>query len=247
MTSSDKDGERHILVSGGSRGLGQNIVQGLLASGYRVSAASRRPSEFTEGLRNEDRFLFAAADVSSSEAIAGLVSTAEKRFGPIYGLVNCAGVAVDTVLATMSDEQIDRVLSINLAGTLRLTRRVVRSMLLSRRGGSIVNISSIVGLRGYSGLAAYGATKGGLDAMTRALARELGERGIRVNSVAPGFVETEMTHGLGQDQREQIVRRTPLSRLGTPADIHGAVRFLLSDESSFITGHVLVVDGGITA
>jgi 3-oxoacyl-[acyl-carrier protein] reductase len=119
-------------------------------------------------------------------------------------------------------------------------------MLLSKTGGSIVNISSIIGLRGYSGLSAYAATKGGMDAMTRALARELGERRIRVNSVAPGYLETEMTHGLDDRQREQIVRRTPLGRLGNPQDVVGPVSFLLSDRAEFITGQVITVDGGIT-
>ena len=119
-------------------------------------------------------------------------------------------------------------------------------MRLSEQGGSIVNISSVVGLRGYRGMAVYGATKGALDAMTRALARELGAWKIRVNSVAPGYLDTEMSAGLNEDQLQKIVRRTPLERLGTPADVVGPVRFLLSDDSAFVTGQVLVVDGGIT-
>jgi 3-oxoacyl-[acyl-carrier protein] reductase len=245
-----KHGERaprHILVSGGSRGLGQTIVEELLKAGYRVSAMSRHPSEFTRALAGEPLFHFHEGDVACSGSIVSFVTEARRRFGLPYGLVNCAGVAVDGVLATMSDAQIDRMLSINLAGALRLTRQVVRVMLLSREGGAIINVSSIMGLRGYSGLAVYAATKGGLDAFTRALARELGGRGIRVNSVAPGYLETEMTHGLDEKQRTQIVRRTPLGRLATPRDVIGAVMFLLSDASSFITGQVLVVDGGVSA
>ena len=119
-------------------------------------------------------------------------------------------------------------------------------MRMNEAGGSIVNISSVVGLRGYRGMAVYGATKGGLDAMTRALARELGAWKIRVNSVAPGYLRTEMSATLEDSQLEKILRRTPLQRLGTPADVVGPVRFLLSDESAFVTGQVLVVDGGIT-
>jgi 3-oxoacyl-[acyl-carrier protein] reductase len=161
-------------------------------------------------------------------------------------LINCAGIATDGVLAMMPENCIDELLEINLGGALKLTRRVVRSMLLCKRPGTIVNISSIIGLRGYSGLAAYAATKGGLDAMTRALARELGGRGIRVNSVAPGYLETDMTHGLDNCQKDQIVRRTPMNRLGVPADVVGPVLFLLSEAACFITGQVLVVDGGIT-
>jgi 3-oxoacyl-[acyl-carrier protein] reductase len=160
--------------------------------------------------------------------------------------VNCAGQAVEGVLASMPDELIDRVLATNLAGTLHLTRAVLRRMLVQKTGGSIVNISSIIGLRGYSGLSAYAATKGGMDAMTRALARELGARGIRVNSVAPGYLETEMTHGLDDVQRQQILRRTPLGRLGRPEDVLGIVHFLLSEASRFVTGQVIAVDGGIT-
>jgi 3-oxoacyl-[acyl-carrier protein] reductase len=235
------------MVSGGSRGLGQSIVTALLDAGYRVSATSRKPTSFTQGLAGNPQFLFEPSDVADSASLSGFVDGAEGRFGPCFGLVNCAGVALDGVLATMTDERIDQLLSVNLAGTLRLTRRVVRRMLVANAGGSIINISSIVGLRGYSGLAAYGATKAGLDAITRALARELGGRRIRVNSIAPGYLETEMTRELGSEQRDQIVRRTPLGRLGTPADVTGSVLFLLSDAAAFMTGQVLVIDGGITS
>ena len=161
-------------------------------------------------------------------------------------LVNNAGVATDGLLALMSDDEIDTVVDLNVKATIHLTRLVSRRML--RHGaGSIVNISSIVGLSGYRGLAAYGATKAALDGFTRGMARELGARGIRVNSVAPGYVETEMTHGLDAEQLDQIARRTPLGRLAEASEIAAAVRFMASSEAAFITGQVLVVDGGITA
>ena len=244
MASDSK--KRHVVVSGGSRGLGQALVADLLAAGFRVSTFARSATPFTDSLATNGDFFFFAADITNHDQVGQFLIAAEKQLGPPFGLVNCAGVAVDGVLASMAEDRIDQVMAINLTGALVLTRRVVRRMLLTKCGGSIVNISSIIGLRGYNGLSAYAATKGGMDAMTRALARELGDRRIRVNSVAPGYLETEMTHGLDDDQRMQIVRRTPLGRLGTPADVTGPVRFLLSDESEFVTGQVIVVDGGIT-
>jgi 3-oxoacyl-[acyl-carrier protein] reductase len=246
MTSAKPVAENHVILSGGSRGLGMALATALLEAGYRVSTFSRRGSEFTDSLTNDSRFFFAAADMSDTESVTRFAAAAVERFGSPCGLINCAGIAVDGVLAMMPEDRIDDVLRVNLGGTLHLTRLVIRSMLLCPRPGAIINISSIIGLRGYSGLAAYAATKGGLDAMTRALARELGGRGIRVNSVAPGYLETEMTHGLDESQKQQIIRRTPLNRLGVPADVVGPVLFLLSDAARFITGQVLVVDGGIT-
>lgn len=238
--------KKHVLISGGSRGLGQALVDGLLAAGYAVSTFSRSETSFTRGLAGRDDFYFETADVSQTPDLERFVRAAHTALGPITGLINCAGIAVDGVLATMTDDQIETVLNVNLSGALRLTRIVLRRMLLSRERRTIINISSIVGLRGYNGLAAYGASKAGMDAMTRALARELGDRNIAVNSIAPGYLETEMTHGLDDSQREQIVRRTPLGRLGKPADVVGPTLFLLSDAASFITGQVLTVDGGIT-
>ncbi len=246
MTTSYRSPERHVLLSGGSRGLGMSLASALLEAGYRVSTFSRRPSEFVESLSDHERFWFATADMANPASLAAFVSAAVEWFGRIDGLVNCAGIAVDGVLATIPEERIDAIVAVNLTGALKLTRLVVRSMLVSNEPASIVNISSIIGLRGYSGLAAYAATKGGMDAMTRALARELGGRRIRVNSVAPGYLETEMTHGLSDAQKQQIVRRTPLGRLGQPRDVAGSVLFLLSAAAEFITGQTLVVDGGIT-
>lgn len=238
--------DRHVIVSGGSRGLGRALVEGLLGEGCRVSTFSRSASDFTNSMADNPSLYFATADIADRTKTAEFLAAAEAKFGIPFGLVNCAGVAVDGVLAVFPEDEIARVMEINLVGALVLTRRVVRRMLLSKAGGSIINISSIIGIRGYNGLSAYAATKGGLDAMTRALARELGDRRIRVNSIAPGYLETEMTHGLSDSQRNQIVRRTPLGRLGTPQDVVGPVKFLLSKEAEFVTGQVLVVDGGIT-
>ena len=198
------------------------------------------------GWRTEPRFHYEQADIADGPAVARFLDVAKLALGLPHGLVNCAGVATVGVLATMRDDLIDQAITTNLRGTLTLTRQVVRMMRVRGKGGSIVNISSVVGVRGYRGMAVYAATKGGIDAMTRALARELGGWGIRVNSVAPGYPRTDMSAGLEESQLQKILRRTPLQRLGTPEDVVGPVRFLLSNESAFVTGQVLVVDGGIT-
>jgi 3-oxoacyl-[acyl-carrier protein] reductase len=168
------------------------------------------------------------------------------RFGRIDVLVNNAGVARDGVLPLFADGEIDHVIDLNLRATIHITRAASRRM-LTQHSGRIINISSIVGLSGYRGLSVYSATKAALDGFTRALARELGSRGITVNSVAPGYLRTEMSHGLDEGQLGQISRRTPAGRLGEPEDVAAAVRFLASAEAEFINGHVLVVDGGLSA
>jgi 3-oxoacyl-[acyl-carrier protein] reductase len=236
-----------VLLSGGSRGLGLAISKSLLESGFRVATFSRKSTPELEKLvsRHRSRLTSLAGDMADSASLSRVVSTVEKEIGPIDALINNAAVAHDGVLAGMSPERMESMIQINLTGALLLSRLVVRRMLL-RNAGSIINISSIIGLRGYSGSAAYSATKAGMDAMTRALARELGPRSIRVNAIAPGFLETEMTHRLSEFHRGQIVRRTPLGRLGTPEDVVGVVQFLLSPASSYMTGQTLVVDGGVT-
>jgi len=236
-----------VLLSGGSRGLGLAIAKALLESQYRVATFSRNSTEELESLRSQhpDRLTYLAGDMADTDSLSRVVAGVEKELGPIDVLINNAGIAYDGVLAGMPPESIEKLIQVNLTGALLLTRLVVRRMLL-RSSGNIINVSSIIGLRGYSGLAAYSATKGGLDGMTRALARELGSRRIRVNSIAPGYLETEMTHGLSDFQRDQVIRRTPLGRLGVPADVVGVVLFLLSPASSYMTGQTLVVDGGVT-
>jgi 3-oxoacyl-[acyl-carrier protein] reductase len=239
---------RTVIVTGGSRGLGAGIVADFLADGDRVATCSRSATEQTTrwAETHPDQFLFQTADLGDPDAPAAFVDAVVERFGGVDVLVNNAGLARDGVVGTVQDADIDAVIDLNLKATIRMTRQVVRRML--RPGsGRIINISSIVGVSGYRGLGVYSATKAGLDGLTRALARELGSRGITVNSVAPGYLRTEMSHGLSEDQLEQIARRTPAGRLGEPRDIASAVRFLASPEAGFITGHVLVVDGGLTA
>ena len=236
-----------VLLSGGSRGLGLAIARSLLEGGHRVATFSRKPTPEIESLGAEHlgRLTYRPGDMADTDSLSRVVASVEKEIGPIDALINNAGIAYDGVLAGMPPEHIEKLMLVNLTGALLLTRLVARRMLL-RSAGNIINISSIIGLRGYSGLAAYSATKAGMDGMTRALARELGSRNIRVNSIAPGYLETEMTHGLSEFQRDQVVRRTPLGRLGVPADVVGVVLFLMSPASAYITGQTLVVDGGVT-
>lgn len=241
---------RVVLITGGSRGLGEGIVSGFLDAGDAVATCSRSATPATDAWAadpaNADRFLFVPVDIVDRGQATEFVNEVLGRFGRIDVLVNNAGIARDGVIGLMSDDDIDTVVDLNLRATFVLTRLVARRMLL-QGGGRIVNISSIVGLSGYRGLSVYSATKAGLDGFTRSLARELGSRGITVNSVAPGYLRTDMSHGLDEEQLRQIERRTPAGRLGEPADIASVVRFLVSDEASFITGQTIVVDGGLTA
>jgi 3-oxoacyl-[acyl-carrier protein] reductase len=239
---------RTVLVTGGSRGLGAGLVSAFLANGDNVATCSRTPTPQVDAWAEEfgERFHYEPADLADRSAADALVDGVLARFGQIDVLVNNAGLARDGVLPLFADEAIDEVIDLNLRATIHVTRLISRRML--RQGaGRIINISSIVGLAGYRGLSVYSATKAALDGFTRALARELGGRGITVNSVAPGYLRTEMSHGLDAAQLGQIERRTPAGRLGDPADVAAAVRFLASEEACFITGQVLVVDGGLTA
>lgn len=232
-----------IIVSGGSRGLGQALVSRLLDAGHCVATFSRAPSDFIVSLEAHPRFRYQALDAGRADDLRDFVRGTLRAWEGVDALVNNAGLARDGVLALMTDEAIDRMLEINLKAALCLARECVRPMLVQEHG-NIINISSIIAERGFSGLSAYAATKAGLIGMTRSLAREVGARNIRVNAVAPGYLETEMSAGLSDPQRQQIVRRTPLGRLGTAADVVPVVEFLLSDASRFMTGQVLTVDGG---
>lgn len=245
MTSGDP---RVVIITGGSRGLGAGIVEAYLEAGDRVAtcARSRTPEVDRWVSAFGDRFYFQEVDLSNREQATAFVAEVIGRWQTVEVLVNNAGVARDGILALADDDDVDLVVDLNLKGTLHITKLVSRRMLAHRRG-HIVNISSIVGLSGYRGLSVYSATKAALDGMTRALARELGSRGIVVNSVAPGYLRTEMSHGLDADQLNQIVRRTPAGRLGEPSDIARLVMFLADPANNYITGQVIVADGGLTA
>jgi 3-oxoacyl-[acyl-carrier protein] reductase len=233
-----------VLVTGGSRGLGLAFCRALLDQGSAVRTIARSRTDAVDELERAhgDRYEFVTGDVTSDDDITRFLQGARD----FDALINNAGAGIDGLLATQSVDAIDRVLDLNLRSALVCAKWFVRARLGARKPGTIVNVSSIVGIRGYAGLAAYGATKAGMLGMTRALARELGSKGFRVNAVLPGYLDTELSASLGTEQRGQIVRRTPLARLGTVDDVTPVVLFLLSDAAAFITGQEIVVDGGIT-
>ncbi|MFI9644234.1 SDR family NAD(P)-dependent oxidoreductase [Micromonospora sp. NPDC051925] len=232
-----------VLVSGGSRGLGLAIVTDLLDAGLTVAAFARTVTPELEKLAAEhpDRVHVGAVDVTDLPAAQGFVRAVEARFGPIDGLVNNAAVGQDSMHTHTAAGDIARIVETNLTAPLQLTRLVIRRMLGQGRRGRIVNVTSICAQRGFPGLVAYSATKGGMDAATRSLARELGGR-MLVNAVAPGFFASEMSAVLGSTQLDQIVRRTPTGHLTEPAEVVPVVRMLLRDHTN-INGQVIVVDG----
>lgn len=237
-----------VLVTGGSRGLGAELVSGFLARRYAVATLSRAKTAFIEQMLQRPRrrdFCWSAMDARDGEALRGYVANVVERFGRIDVLVNNLGMAVDGILPTMRTQDIGEAVQVNLTAALMLSQACSRVMLRQGRG-CIVNISSVNAVRGHAGVAVYSATKAGLDGFTRSLARELGPRNIRVNSIAPGYFESEMVKSLTEEQKQRIVRRTPLGRLTSAEDVANAVYFLVSEQAAFITGQVLVVDGGIT-
>jgi 3-oxoacyl-[acyl-carrier protein] reductase len=243
---------QNVIVSGGSRGLGLAMVRTLAAAGYRIialarastdelAAASRAAAEAGRGAIE-----FRACDLSDLALIAPLVKALRADFGPLYGLVNNAGLGTGGILSTMHDQDIQRLIQLNTVSPILLSKYVVRSM-MAQREGRIVNIASIVTATGYSGLSVYSATKAALLGFTRSLAREVGPLGITVNAVAPGFIATDMTRELDEAQREKIARRSALKRMADPIDVARSVEFLLGEAGRNITGTTLTVDAGNTA
>ena len=227
-------------MTGGSRGIGRAIALELGRAGATVVVGYRSGAEEAEAVAQETGGRALQADVADPEQARRLVEEA----GALDILVNNAGLTRDGLIARMPDDDWQIVLSTNLSGAFYTCRAAARGM-MRRRAGSIVNVTSIVALRGNPGQANYVASKAGLVGLTKSLARELGSRGVRANAVAPGYVTTRLTTELPKELQRQMKTATPLGRFGDPGDIAGAVRFLCSDEASFITGSVLVVDGGL--
>jgi 3-oxoacyl-[acyl-carrier protein] reductase len=237
-----------VIVTGASRGIGLAIATRLAAAGYDVIALARTQGEALDAAiaAADGKIRFFGFDLSDVDAIPELVRTLKAEHGQVWGLVNNAGMGLDGLLANTHNSQIEAVIRLNVTAPIVLTKYVVRGM-LNGDGGRIVNLSSIIGSTGYTGLSVYGATKAALIGFTKSLAREVGRQGVTVNAVAPGFIETEMTAGLGDEGKEQVRRRSALRRLAEVGDVAAMVEFLMGDGGKNITGAVLTIDAGNTA
>ena len=244
----ERDGSRRVaMVTGGSRGIGRACAVGLAEDGYDIAVvyagsvdAAREACEACEAAGATARAY--QCDVADSAAVNTCVETVD--FGSIWALVNNAGITRDGLLMRMGDDAFDRVLDVNLKGTFNTTRALTKTF-MRQRGGCVINMSSVVGLMGNAGQANYAASKAGVIGLTKAVARELAPRGVRVNAVAPGFVETDMTAKLSEKVRAATEEQIPLKRMARPEEVAGVVRFLASDAAAYITGEVVRVDGGM--
>lgn len=240
--------DKWVWVTGGNRGLGLAISRRALAAGYSVLIAARKRSEAVDELQTTygGRLSFRELDLAKVSELHAWCTAAIKDFGAPYALINNAAIAHDGVLGTMHESQIAETIMVNVTATIILTKYVSRSM-LRHRNGRIVNISSIIASTGFNGLSVYAASKAALNGFTRSLARELGKVGITVNSVAPGFMKTDMSAGIDDEQMSQIMRRSALRRLATTDEAASMVEYLLSDAAGAVTGAILTVDAGNTA
>jgi 3-oxoacyl-[acyl-carrier protein] reductase len=242
----------NVLVTGGSKGLGLGIARRLALAGYQVIAIARTEGELLAAAMlavekaSSGSLRFAAADLGDLDAIPALIRMLRKQYGPVYGLINNAALGTDGLLATMKNSDIERLVRLNTLSPILVTKYVARSM-VADGGGRIVNVASIIGFTGFSGLSVYAATKAAMLGFTHSLAREVGRSGVNVNAVAPGFMDTEMTSGLVGEKREKVAGRSALRRLPEVDDVAGMVEFLLGDGGRNITGAVMTIDAGSTA
>ena len=227
---------KKVLITGANRGIGKGIAQSLLSSGFQILATSRKIENFDF---NHENLTKASLDIGDTNAVAEFQKVVEE-FNPSI-LINNAGITKDNLFLRMTEDDWNEVINTNLTGVFRVTKLVAKGM-LKQKWGRVINISSIAGIMGNPGQTNYSASKAAVDAFTRSLAKELGSRNITVNSIAPGFIETDMTEGILD---KSIIDKIPLKRAGTVEDITSLVNFLCSDESNYITGQTLVVDGGL--
>jgi 3-oxoacyl-[acyl-carrier protein] reductase len=238
---------RNVLVSGGTRGVGLAIAKKLAADGFRVLALGRKQgAELDAAIAAAPAIVFVPFDLADIEAIPELVRGLKAAHGPLYGLVNNAALGTEGLLSNMHNSDIAKLVHLNTVSPIVLTKYAVRAM-MTAGSGRIVNVSSIIGFTGYSGLSVYGATKASMLGFTRSLAREVGRLGVTVNAVAPGFMDTEMTASLGEADRARIAARSALKRLVEVEDVAAAVSYLMSDAAKNVTGTVMTVDAGNTA
>jgi 3-oxoacyl-[acyl-carrier protein] reductase len=239
---------RTAFITGASRGIGRACALALAQAGSRVAVAARNLDQLealADEIRSQGHEAFAVTiDLANPDSIREAIARTAKDFGPIAILVNNAGITKDNLALRMKKEDWDSVIATNLTGAFLAIQQVLHGM-MRERWGRIINISSVVGEMGNPGQANYVASKAGLIGLTKSIAQEMGSRNITVNAVAPGFVETDMTHGLSEELKEKMLANIPLKRIGRPEDVAAAVRFLASEEAGYITGHVLDVNGGI--
>ena len=238
--------DKVILVTGANRGIGLNILQRLDLDGYTVIGTSRSDDGaniISQQIKNSDG-IGLKMDVTDQESINLAVNRIQDDYGTIYGLVNNAGITEDNLLMRMSDEQWLSVIETNLTSLYRVTKSIIKDMMKARQG-RIINIGSIVGVMGNAGQSNYSASKSGLLGFTKSLARELSSRNINVNSISPGFIDTDMTKALSDEQIDNLTKNIPLGRIAESSEVSSVVSFLLSDDSSYITGENINVNGGL--